>query len=170
MFGAGIISAQKPIDMEQAREKLEPEIREKLFDEVTQYVQIELANNYVVLREELTEQYVADLKLVALDVLNTSGTITNNILEEMIQTIATAQQQNRQWVTAALQQNELNRIQDKSQLGNALVNFASRTEQDIATIATYLTDTIIDKPNLNELDIQNNYNQGESYENVIQNN
>jgi dGTP triphosphohydrolase len=145
---------------------LEPAIREKLLEDV----QIGLASNYVKIKEELTEQYIQDLKLVSMEILNTSGTITNNLLEELIQSIATAQHQDRQWVAAALKQTELNRIQDKSQLGNAFLNFASRTEQDLALIATCLTDKVIDNPNQNEIKNQNNLNQGENNENFIQNN
>ncbi|MBN1974315.1 MAG: hypothetical protein JW787_11795 [Sedimentisphaerales bacterium] len=151
-YAAGRISASKSPDMEQIRSELEPAIREKLLEDV----QLELANNYVVLREELTEQYQQNLRLAALEILNTSGTITNQLIEELIYAIATAQHQNRQWVAAALEQTELNRLQDKTQLGSALVNFAEKTGQDMALIANFLTNTNIENPNPNELENSNN--------------
>lgn len=143
-YAAGRITAQKPLDIEQIRTEIEPAIHEKLLEDV----QLELAGNYVRIKQELTEQYLMDLRLVALEVLKASGTITNHLMEEQIQPIAAAQFQDRQWVTAALQQ----------------------TQQNVAVIATYLTDTYIDNTNPNEFENQNNYNQGENYENLIQNN
>ncbi|MBN2588722.1 MAG: hypothetical protein JXA96_02580 [Sedimentisphaerales bacterium] len=143
-YAAGRISSPKPLDMEQIRSELEPAIREKLFEDV----QLGLTNNYVQIKQELTEQYFQDLRLVALQVLNASGKITNQLVEEHIQPIATAQFQDRQWITAELNQNR----------------------QNVAVIAKFLTSTDIDSTNPNELDNQNNYNQGENYENLIQNN
>ena len=147
-YAAGRISAPRSTDMEQMQANLEPVIRDKLLEEVTQYVQLGLASNYVQLKQELTEQYQKDLSQAALEILNTSGTITNNLLEELIQSFATAQLQDRQLVAAAIQKVEQNRIADKTQLGSALVNFASRTEQDlqqtqqnVALIANFLTNT-----------------------------
>ena len=147
-YTAGRISAPKPLDMEQIRTALEPAIREKLLEEVTQYVQLGLTGGYVQIREELTEQYQQDLREAALEILTTSGTITNRLLQDLIYSIETAQFQNRQWTVAALEQIELNRLEDKDRLGNALVNFAvqteeefDRTQQNMALIAKILTDT-----------------------------
>jgi len=143
-YAAGRISAPKSFDMEKIRTELEPAIREKLLEDV----QIELASNYVLIKQELTEQYFQDLRLVALEVLNASGTITNQLLEKQIQPLATAQFQDRQWITAELNQNR----------------------QNVAVIAKFLTSTDIDSMNPNELENPNNYNQGENNENFIQNN
>jgi hypothetical protein len=147
-YTAGRISAPKPLDMEQIQTALEPAIREKVLEEVTQYVQLGLAGGYVQIREELTEQYQQDLRQAALEILTTSGTITNRLLQDLIYSIETAQFQNRQWTVAALEQIELNRLEDKDRLGNALVNFAvqteeefDRTQQNMALIAKILTDT-----------------------------
>ena len=94
------------------------------------------------------QQYFQDLRQVALQVLNASGTITNQLLKEQIQPIAAAQLQDRQWITAELNQNR----------------------QNVAVIARFLTSTDINNPNPNEPENQNYYNQGENNENVIQNN
>ena len=56
--------------------------------------------------------------------------------------------QDRQIIAAALEQIELNGLEDKTQLDSALVNFAAWTEQDLqrtrqnmAVIAEFLSDT-----------------------------
>ena len=145
-YAAGRLSAPKAPDMQQIQAALEPAIREELLDEVTQYVQLGVTSGYIQLREELTEQYQQDLNQAALQILNASNTITNQRLEELIQYIATAQLQDRQWLAAAIRRTEQNRLEDKTQLGSALINFASRTEldlqqtqQNVAVIAGYLT-------------------------------
>ena len=157
-YAAGRLSSPKALNIEQIRTELEPAIRVKLLEEVTQSVQIGLVTNYVQLKEELTEQYQNDLQQAALEILNTSSTLTNNLLKELIQSIATAQVQNRQWVAAALEQTEQNRIADKTVLGNVFLNFASQTTQDlqqtkqnVAILAKYLTNT-----NPNETENSNN--------------
>jgi hypothetical protein len=149
--------------MEQIQTALEPAIREKLLEEVTQYVQLGLAGGYVQIREELTEQYQQDLRQAALEILTTSGTITNRLLQDLIYSIETTQFQNRQWVATALEQIELNRLEDKDRLGNALYNFAAhteeefgRTKQNMALIAKILTDKQPDDFVQNEIENSSN--------------
>jgi hypothetical protein len=162
-YAAGRFSEPRSPDMGQIQAALEPAIRVKLLREMTQYLQIGLASNYVQLKGELTEQYQNDLQQAALEILNASSAVTNNLLEELIQSIATAQVQNTQWVAAALEQTEQNRLADKTVLGNVFLNFASQTthdlqqtKQNVAVLAKYLTDTNIDNPNLNETENSNN--------------
>ena len=162
-FFAGKISEPKQYDIAQIQNELEPAIREKLFNEVTQYVQLGITTGYVQLREELTEQYRQDLYQASHEILNASGTITNQLLEQLIQAIATTQVQERQLIAAALEQIELNRLEDKTQLGSALLTFASQTEQDllqtqenVALIAQFLTNTNTDNPIQNESENSNN--------------
>ncbi len=143
-YAAGRISAPKSVDMEQIRAELEPAIREKLFADI----QLGLTSNYVQIKQELTEQYLEDLRNVALEVLNASGSITNQLLEEQIHPIAAAQFQDRQWITAEFNQ----------------------TRQNLAVIAKFLTSPDFDNTITNEPGNQDYYNQGENYENFIQNN
>jgi len=49
------------------------------------------------------------------------------LLEELIESISTAQTQDRQWFTAALEQVELNRLRDST----AFASFAVRTEDEL---------------------------------------
>ena len=155
-YAAGRFSAPKP-DIEQIRSELEPTIREKLLNDVTQYVQLGLESNYVQTKQELTEQYRQDLNQASAEILNTSGAMTNQLLEELIQTIATSQLQNRQWVATVIQKTEKNRLEDRTQFGNALFNFASatvqdlqQTQQNVALLANFLTNTDDLVPNDNE--------------------
>jgi hypothetical protein len=148
-YTAGRISAPKPMDMEQIQTALEPAIREKVLEEVTQYVQLGLAGGYVQIKQELTEQYQQDLREAAVEILTTSGKVTNQLLQDLIYSIETAQFQDRQWTAAALEQIELNRLEDKGRFGNALFTFAAqtaqteeelnRTQQNVAVIAKMLT-------------------------------
>ncbi len=162
-YTAGRISAPKPLDMEQIQTALEPAIRVKLLQEVTQYVQLGLDDGYVQIREELTERYHQDLRQAALEILTTSGTITNRLLQDLIYAIETAQFQERRRTVAALEQIELNRLEDKGRLGNALFTFAAqteeeldRTQQNMAIIAKILSDRQSDSLIQNELENSNN--------------
>jgi len=162
-YTAGRISAPKPLDMEQVQTALEPAIREKLLEEVTQYLQLGITSSYVQIREELTEQYQQDLRQAALEILTASGTITNRLLQDLIYSIETAQFQERRRTVAALEQIELNRLEDKGRLGNALFTFAAqteeeldRTQQNMALIAKILSDRQSDSLIQNELENSNN--------------
>jgi len=165
-YTAGRISAPKPMDMEQIQIALEPAIREKVLEEVTQYVQLGLAGGYVQIKQELTEQYQQDLREAAVEILTTSGTITNQLLQDLIYSIETAQFQDRQWTVAALEQIELNRLEDKGRFGNSLFTLAAqtvqteeelnRTQQNVAVIAKILSDTQSDDFIQDEIENSNN--------------
>jgi len=69
--------------------------------------------------------------------LAASGAATNQLLEELIDSINTAQTQDRQWVSAAFDQIELNRLRDNAQLTNAFANFAVQTEGELERLWSY---------------------------------
>jgi tellurite resistance protein len=127
---AGRLSVPPP-DAEQLQATLEPAIRQALLAEMKDYLQLGLTNSYAQLRDELSEQFRRDLGQVATQTLVASGAVTNRLLEDLIESINAAQIQDRQWMTAALEQIESNRLQDQSQLSNALVSFAVRTEDEL---------------------------------------
>jgi hypothetical protein len=127
-YAAGRLSAP---DMEQLQASLEPVIRENLAAEMKGYLQLALTNSYVQLKDDLTEQYRRDLNQFAAYTLAASGAATNQLLEDLVESINTAQTQDRQWVTAAFEHIELNRLQDSARLGNAFANFAVRTEDEL---------------------------------------
>ncbi len=143
-YAAGRLSAPRGPDAEQLQAALEPAIRRNLFDEMEQYWQLALTSSYAQLKNELSQQYRSDLNQFAAYTLAASGAATNQLLEELIESINTAQTQDRQWVAAAFEQIELNRLRDNAQLSNAFATFAVRTEdellrtkQDMAQLLSY---------------------------------
>jgi len=143
-YATGRLSAPRPPDAEQLQAALEPAIRQNLLNEMKQYWQLALASSYAQLKNELSQQYRSDLNQFAAYTLAASGAATNQLLEELIESINTAQTQDRQWVAAAFEQIELNRLRDNAQLSNAFATFAVRTEdellrtkQDMAQLLSY---------------------------------
>ena len=141
---------------EQIRAALEPKIRQNLLDETKQYLQLGLANGYIRIKDELSQQYRQDLSRVALQSVAASNAVINELLTELIESINEAQNQDRQWVVAALDQIESNRLHDRNQFSNALATFALQTEQDMAHILSYtqpglsIPDEIRNSDNSNE--------------------
>ncbi len=136
-YATGRLLSPKPPDMEQIRAALEPVIRQNVLDEMKQYWQLGLTASYAQLKEDLSRQYRRDLNQFAAYTLVASGAATNQLLEELIESINTAQIQDRQWVAAAIGEIELNRLKDNAQLSNAFVTFAVQTEQNMAQILSY---------------------------------
>jgi hypothetical protein len=155
-YATGRLSGPRPPDMEQIRAALEPKIRQNLLDETKQYLQLGLANGYIRIKDELSQQYRQDLSRVALQSVAASNAMTNELLTELIESINEAQIQDRQWVVAAFDQIESNRLRDRNQFGNALATFALQTEQDMAHILSYtqpdlsIPDEIRNSDNSNE--------------------
>jgi hypothetical protein len=129
-YATGRLSAPRAPNMEQIRAALEPAIRQKLLDETKQYLQLGLANGYIRVRDELSQQYRQDLSRVALQSVAASNAVTNELLTELIESINEAQHQDRQWVTAAFKQIESKRLQDRTELTNALATLALQTEDE----------------------------------------
>jgi hypothetical protein len=136
-YAAGRLLSPKPPDMEQLRVTLEPEIRQNILDEMKQYWQLSLTASYAQLRDDLTQQYRRDLTQIASYTLAASGVATNQLLEELIESIKQAQTHERQWFAAALGEIELNRLKGDAQLSNALTTFATQTEQNMAQLLSY---------------------------------
>ena len=161
-FAAGRLTTTRPPDMEQIRASLEPAIRDQLRGEMKQYMQLGLANSYVRLKDDITEQYHRDMNQLAANIVTASGTVTNQLLEDLIESIDATQTQDRQRFITALEQMELNRRQDNAQLSNAVMNLAVqtedqliRTQQDVELLRSYKqSDNMIP----NEFQRQNNLN------------
>jgi hypothetical protein len=129
-YTVGRLSAPRSPDIKELQEALEPAIRQDLFNEMNQRLQV----SYVHLRDEFDRQYRQDMTRVAMQVLATSNMVTNERLAELIESINEAQtyeRQERQRLTAALEQVESNRRHDSTQLGNALATFAVQTEDEL---------------------------------------
>ncbi len=130
-YAAGRLSAPRPPDVEQLQAALEPAIRQNLLDEMKRYWQLGMVSSYVRLKDELSQQYRRDLSQFALQTLAASNAVTNELLTELIESINEAQTEDRQWVAAAFEQIELNRLRDNAQLSNAFATFAIRTEDEL---------------------------------------
>jgi len=143
-YATGRLSAPRSPDMTQIRAALEPEIRRNLLDETKQYLQLGLANAYVRIQDELSQQYREDLRQVALQSIAASNAVTNELLTQLIESFNEAQSQDRQRIAVALEQIESNRLRDRNELSNALTTFAlqtedeiMRTKQDVAQFLSY---------------------------------
>jgi hypothetical protein len=162
-YAVGRLSAPRPSDIEQLQAALEPAIRQNLLDEMKHNWQLGLASNYVRLKDQLSQQYRNDLDQLAIQTLAASNAVTNELLEELIESINTAQTQDRQWVAAALEQIELNRLRDNAQLSNAFATFAVQTEDELQrtkqNMAQLLSYTQPDSPVPNEFKNSNNSNE-----------
>ncbi|MHC4681026.1 MAG: hypothetical protein ACYTEK_20290, partial [Planctomycetota bacterium] len=130
-YTIGRWSAPRPLDMEQIQAAIEPAIRQNLLDETRQYVQLSLANGYLRVKDELSEQYRQDLSRVAIQTLTASNTITNELLTQLVESINTAQIQERQRFAAALEQIALNQLRDRNQWSSAFATFAVQTEDEL---------------------------------------
>jgi hypothetical protein len=154
-YATGRLLSPKPPDVEQLRIALEPVIRQNILDEMKQYWQLSLAASYAQLKEDFTQQYRRDLTQIASYTLAASGAATNQLLEDLIESINQAQTHDRQWYAAVLGEIELNRLQDNAQLSNAFATFATQTEQNIAQLLSYtqpnsfIPDRFTDPNNLN---------------------
>jgi hypothetical protein len=131
-YATGRWAAPRPPDIEQLRAALEPAIRQNLLNETRQYLQLGLASGYVQIRDELSRQYRQDLSRAAVQTLATSNALTNELLAKFIESIDATQVQDRRWVAAVLEQIELNRLRDTSQLSSAFATFAVQTEDELA--------------------------------------
>jgi len=149
---AGRLSAPRPPDAQQLYSDLEPAIRQQLLSEMKQYWRLSLANTYVQLKDELDRQRRQDLNQFAAQTLAASAAVTNQLLEDLIESINSAQMQDRRWVAAALQQIESNRLHDKTQLSNGLTTLAVYTDDQLLKtkydIAQFLSNTVT--PNVSQ--------------------
>ncbi len=147
-YAFGRASAPKQVDIEQLRTalatSLEPAIRKSVLDEVARDRQQALMAAYVQIKNDLTEQYRADLNRFAVQTFTASNAVTNRLLEELVQSVKFSRLQDRQWVADVLAQVETQRVQDSTQLGSAIVGLAAttdtklqRTKEDLVKLLVY---------------------------------
>jgi hypothetical protein len=154
-YAAGRLSAPPAPDMEQIRAALEPSIRQKLLDETKQYMQLGLANTYVRIKDELSQQYRQELNRVALQSVAASNAVTNELLTQLVESFNEAQSQDRQRIATALGQIESRRQQDRTDLSNALTTLAVQTEDELMRtkqdMAQFLSNTQSDQSKPDEI-------------------
>lgn len=143
---AGRLSAPQPPDIRELeaalehrlRSSLEPAVREELSEELNRSWQTALAVYHAGLSEQLNafaaglgEQHRRELNEYAVKTLNASSAVTHQLLNDLVQAIASAQEQDRQWVTIAMRHIESNRIKDTMRLNTGLVSLAEQTRGEL---------------------------------------
>jgi hypothetical protein len=96
--------------------QLRSDIYQSVLEQVNHDRQLALANIRIELKDELNQELRRDLNEFGVRILATSGTVTNQLLIKLIQSIDAAQMKDRRWVMAALDQIEFNRLQDTARL------------------------------------------------------
>ena len=161
---AGRLSSSKAPDVKELQAALEPAIRQNMLGEMTQYLQVGFAGGFTNLKDELQQQYRQDMTNFAIQTLAASNVITNRRLEQLIESIYAAQTEDRHWVATALNQVETNRLQDTTQLANALTTLAvhtddqlQQTKQDMVQLLSYRPESSLPnkKTNSNNLNERN---------------
>ena len=138
-YAAGRLSAPGEPDMDQLRADLlpslaaalEPSIRQRVLEETRRDYQQAMVAGYVRMKDELTGQYRAELNRFAVQTFTASNTVTNQLLEQLVQAVQLSHRQDREWVAEALAQVEASRRADTAELGTALAGLAAETESKI---------------------------------------
>jgi len=138
-FAIGRLSGPAHPSLEELREALapavaasiEPALRAALLDDVKRRCEVALTASYSKMSEELTQQYREDMNRYAVQTLAASNAVTNRFLADLLENLDAAQAQDLDRIARALDQIELNRMQDKTQLAAGLQTLASRTAEEL---------------------------------------
>lgn len=138
-YGIGRVTAPGPTDVgalqsaleASLRSSLEPAIRDVLRHELNREWLTALADSQATLKDELSEQFCADLDTTATAVLAASRAATDEVLAEVVRSMLAAQAQDRQAIAAVLGQMEDQRRWDDSVLQTGLASFAVYTEDEL---------------------------------------
>ena len=125
-FLVGHLSAPQQVDVEQ--------LRADLVQQMSRHCESILETRHAQLREEVYRQVRRDLTEFAAQTLAASKDVTDQRLVELIRLIEAARMRDRWRVAAALEQIELDRLQDKTQFRNGLKMLVSRTSEPQPTI------------------------------------
>jgi parvulin-like peptidyl-prolyl isomerase len=120
-FLTGRLSTPQPVDAEQ--------LRADLVKQMNQQWESILEARHAQLREEVYRQVRRELTEFAAQTLTASKGLTDQRLVELIRLIEAARMQDRQRIAAALEQVELNRLQDKTQFRNGLQTLVARASE-----------------------------------------
>lgn len=125
-FLVGHLSAPQPMNVEQ--------LRADLIQQMNRQWESILEARHAQLREEIYRQVRRDLTEFAAQTLAASKDVTDQRLAELIRLIEAARMRDRWRVAAALEQIELDRLQDKTQFRNGLKMLVSQTSEPQPTI------------------------------------
>jgi hypothetical protein len=127
-YAVGRLTTPAP-DMEQLQSALESSLRASLTEEMNRRWQKAFTANCIRFNDELQQQVRRDLTEFAAQTLAASNTLTQQRLLKLVELIEAARERDRLQVATAFEEIELNRLQDKNQLGNSLVALAARTSE-----------------------------------------
>jgi hypothetical protein len=96
-----------------------------LLEQIDHRWQSALAQRCDGLKEELHQQVRRDLTEFAGQILNASGTLTDQRIIELVELIEAARMRDRWRVASALDRIELSRLEDKTQFRNGLQTLAA---------------------------------------------
>ena len=105
--------------------------QERVVSAVLDQLRPDLAQGFAQLKEDVSADMTDQFQTYARETLAASNYQTNQQLQELIDAIAKAQVQERQWVYSALDQIERNRIQDQYQMRQGLAAFAALTGDEL---------------------------------------
>jgi hypothetical protein len=162
-YVGGWFSSRMLLDTEELKSALESDIRQNLLVQISHDRKLALAGYHNDLKEqfdefraELDEQHRRDLNEFAVKTLAASRAVTNQLLRDLIKSIAVLQTRDRQLVVSALNQMESNRIQDKTRFRNGLAAVAVQTADELRQtkldVAKFIVQAQPDrlKPNVRE--------------------
>ena len=156
----GQLSAPRPPDVEQ----LQAAIRQDLLEEMKRYWQLGMASSYVQLKDELNEQYRRDLNEFAVRTVAASSAVTNQLLEELIESINAAKTEDLRRIARILHHMESNRLQDKTQLTNGLETLAVYTGDELQRTRQDMVKLLVDRRTIDLVpkitENSNNSNEG----------
>jgi len=138
-YVVGRVSAGTGPDINELRAELvpsltasiEPAIRRRVMEETRKEYQQAMITGYLRMKDELTEQYRADLNRFAIQTFAASNTVTNERLEQLVEAVRESHRRDRQWVAAALAEMEASRREDTTEFGTALASLWAETETKI---------------------------------------
>lgn len=134
-FLVGRVSTAQPINIDQLRNELKvslaSEIRKEVSEQLKGDLQAAFAAGFEQVKDGLRNEYQQDLNQYAIETLAASSAVTNQLLNELIATIDTSRQQDLRRIAAAMEQVELNRMKDSSELRDSFATFASYTGNEI---------------------------------------
>ena len=162
-YVGGWFSSRRLLGMEQFKSALESDIRQNLLVEISHDRKLALASyhndfekQFNELRAELNQQHRRDLNEFAVKTLAASSAVTNQLLRDLIKSIAVVQTRDRQLFVSALNHVNSNRLQDKTLFRNGLAAVAVQTADELRQtkldVAKFLVQAQPDRltPNVSE--------------------
>jgi hypothetical protein len=147
-FLVGRVSTLRTADIDQLRDELKvslsSEIRKEVSEQLKGDLQAAFAAGFEQVKDGLRNEYQQELNRYAIQTLAASSAVTNQLLTELIATIDISRARDLRRIAAVMEQVELNRMRDSSELRDSFTTFASytgneliRTRNEMAELLSY---------------------------------